>query len=272
MPKHSPCSSAWHCALGLVLGAALVSGPRRAAAAPADGGAVEVARVDAAVGAPAVGAPADPEGLAVRIVLEDTPRGREALARVRSYFAAMSRRLGIVARLEVGLDSDPQQRAVLAGWRQMVEAERARNPGLPLVMAADERNAGFIGPLLRVGLSELLAGLDDAVLLEADKLQRSYAGGAPPVAAAAGAGPAGSESLDPSTPVAGVAVGAAAGVALPPRDNPPVGLSYALALLSGVSLAALVWWCGGPRPSVAASSPGASGAATGATRRRRRRR
>lgn len=262
MPKPSPCSSAWHCALGLVLGAALVSGPRRAAAAPADAGVVEVARVDAAVGAPA-----DPESLAVRIVLEDTPRGREALARVRSYFAAMSRRLGIVARLEVGLDSDPQQRAVLAGWRQMVEAERARNPGLPLVIAAGERNVGFIGPLLRVGLNELLAGLDDAVLLEADKLQRSHASGARPGAAAAAVGPAGSESLDPSTPVAGVA----AGVALPPRDNPPLGLSYALALLSGVLLAALVWWCGGPRPSAAASSPGASGAASGATRRRRRR-
>ncbi|MBK8479610.1 MAG: hypothetical protein IPL40_00295 [Proteobacteria bacterium] len=219
-----------------------------ASAAPVDGGA---------------GRPRDPDALAVRMVLEDTPRGREALTRVQTYFAAVPRRLGIALQLELGLDSEPSQRGALEGWREMVAAERARNPALPLVIAAEERNAGFIGPLLRVGLGALLASLDDAVLMEADKLQRSYAGSSP-AAAPPGAAPAGSASLDSSFP--------AAGARLPPRDVPAIGLSYALALLGGGLLAALVWWCGGPRCTVAGASASVPSATAGAPRRRRRRR
>lgn len=265
MPPRSACSQRRRRALGLVLGvfgAALVGGPRSPAAAPADAG-----LVDAAAGTSAVGTPADPEALVVRIVLEDTPRGREALARVQRYFAAMPRRLGIVARLEAGLDSDPQQRAVLAGWRQMIEAERARSPALPLVIAADERNAGFFGPLVRVGLSQVLAGLEDAVLLEADKLQRAHGGGPPATGAAGGAGSTGSESRDPPAGAVGVAR-----APVVPRDNPALGLSYGLALVVSGLLAALVWWCGEPRGARVVNTPGAPVETSGAPRRRRRRR
>lgn len=203
--------------------------------------------------------------LAVTIVLEDTDASRPLLAQIRTFVSGARTRLDIPIALDAGLASQDRYKRLLDQWRVMVKHEKQRNPQIPVELADDQSNAGFIGPLLVVGQQQIRANLTDEALMRAYRLQqRANADQQAGDRVARTEVPAASPALAP----------ASRGVAGRRSGSPGPGFLYPVAIAVGGLLLWVVWWTGrnddAPAPRVL-RAPRAKVAAPPRSRRRKRR-
>lgn len=152
---------------------------RVAAVALVAGLAVQAAAQQAGSRLPAQRMPNVPP-MAVTIVLGGGESSAALQARAKTYFEKAGPRLGIALLVDVKVADDPEQQEKLNRWRAMVRAQKARNPQLPLAFPDDEHSAGFIGPMIVIGVANIQRYLRDEMLQQAYAVHLSQHGHASP--------------------------------------------------------------------------------------------